>query len=94
MPARNAAALSAARYFGPFGVDGAMAILPPGTGAIVCVGRIAKAPWVFDDEIVVRHVAELSMTFDHRQIDGALASQVIAHIGTFLEDPAAALLAQ
>jgi pyruvate dehydrogenase E2 component (dihydrolipoamide acetyltransferase) len=79
---------------GPFGVDGAMAILPPGTGAIVCVGRIAKAPWVIDDEIVVRHVVELSMTFDHRQIDGALASQVIAHIGTFLEDPAAALLAQ
>jgi len=79
---------------GPFGVDAAVAILPPGTGAIVCVGQVAKAPWVVDDEIVVRHVVELSMTFDHRQIDGALASRVIAHIGAFVEDPATALLAQ
>jgi len=79
---------------GPFKVDGAMAILPPGTGAIVCVGQVAKTPWVVDDQIVVRQVVELSMTFDHRQIDGALASRVIAHIARFLEDPATALLAQ
>lgn len=78
---------------GPFGVDGAMAILPPGTGAIVAVGQIAKAPWVVDDEVVVRRVVEISMSFDHRQIDGAMASAVLAHIGRFLEDPATALLA-
>lgn len=78
---------------GPFGVDGAMAILPPSTGAIIAVGQIAKAPWVVDDEVVVRHVVEISMTFDHRQIDGALASAVLAHIGRFLTDPATALLA-
>jgi pyruvate dehydrogenase E2 component (dihydrolipoamide acetyltransferase) len=58
----------------------------------VAVGRIAKAPWVVDDRVVVRHVVELSMSFDHRQIDGALASQFIAHVGRFLEDPALALL--
>ncbi len=79
---------------GPFGVDGAMPILPPGTGAIVCIGKIAKAPWVVEDELAVRHVAEIAMTFDHRQIDGALASAVLAHIGRFLEDPASSLLAQ
>ncbi|MHB1087689.1 MAG: dihydrolipoamide acetyltransferase family protein [Acidimicrobiales bacterium] len=78
---------------GPFGVDGAMAILPPGTGAIIAVGQIVKAPWVVDDEVVVRRVVEISMTFDHRQIDGALASAVLAHIGRFLTDPATALLA-
>jgi pyruvate dehydrogenase E2 component (dihydrolipoamide acetyltransferase) len=79
---------------GPFGVDAAVAILPPGTGAILCVGQIVKAPWVVDDQVVVRQVAELSLTFDHRQIDGALASAVLAHIGKFLHDPATALLAQ
>lgn len=79
---------------GPFGVDGAMAILPPGTGAIVCVGQVVKAPWVVADEVVVRQVVELSMTFDHRHIDGALASRVMAHIGRFLEDPATALVAR
>ncbi len=79
---------------GPFGVDGAMAILPPGTGAIVCVGQVVKSPWVLDDQIVVRQVVELTLTFDHRQVDGALASAALAHIGKFLEDPATALLAQ
>ncbi len=78
---------------GPFGVDGAMAILPPGTGAIIAVGQIVKAPWVVDDEVVVRQVVETSMSFDHRQIDGAMASAVLAHVGRFLEDPATALLA-
>ncbi len=78
---------------GPFGVDGAMPILPPGTGAIMAVGQLAKAPWVVDDAVVVRHVVELSMSFDHRQIDGALASQVIAHVGEFLRDPAPVLIA-
>lgn len=77
---------------GPFGVDAAMPILPPGTGAILAVGRFAKAPWVVNDEVVVRYVSELAMSFDHRQIDGALASRVIAHVAHFLEDPAPALL--
>jgi 2-oxoisovalerate dehydrogenase E2 component (dihydrolipoyl transacylase) len=78
---------------GPFAVDGAMAILPPGTGAILAVGQLAKAPWVVDDQVVARHVVELSMSFDHRQIDGALASRVIAHVGAFLTDPAMSIIA-
>ena len=78
---------------GPFGVDAALPVIPLGTGAILAVGQIAKRPWVLDDQVVVRHVVELAMAFDHRQIDGALASQVIAHIGRFLEDPAAAIIA-
>jgi len=77
---------------GPFGVDAAIPILPPGTGAILAVGRFAKAPWVVDDHVVVRYVTELAMVFDHRQVDGALASRVIAHVAHFLEDPAPALL--
>lgn len=78
---------------GPFGVDAAMPILPPGTGAILAVGQIAKAPWVVSDEVVVRQVCEIAMSFDHRQIDGALASRVLGHVAKFLEDPAAALIA-
>ena len=93
-PAEMAATTITITNVGPFGVDGAMAILPPGTGAIICVGQVVKAPWVQDDAVVVRDVVEISMTFDHRQIDGALASRVLAHIGAFLEDPATALLAR
>ena len=78
---------------GPFGVDAAIPILPPGTGAILAVGQIAKAPWVVEDEVVVRQVVELALAFDHRMVDGAMASAVLAHIGRFLHDPAAAIIA-
>jgi pyruvate dehydrogenase E2 component (dihydrolipoamide acetyltransferase) len=78
---------------GPMGVDAAMPILPPGTGAIVAIGQIAKAPWVVEDAVVVRHVMELAMSFDHRQIDGAMASMVLAHIGRYFSDPAPAIIA-
>ena len=78
---------------GPFGVDAAMPILPPGTGVILAVGQIAKAPWVVNDEVVVRHVVELAMSFDHRQVDGALASRALSHVAHYLEDPAAAIIA-
>ncbi|HTT60112.1 MAG TPA: dihydrolipoamide acetyltransferase family protein [Acidimicrobiales bacterium] len=78
---------------GPFGVDAAMPILPPGTGAILAVGQIAKAPWVVDDEVVVRYVCEIAMSFDHRMVDGALASRVLQHVANYLGDPAGALIA-
>jgi pyruvate dehydrogenase E2 component (dihydrolipoamide acetyltransferase) len=78
---------------GPFGIDGAMPILPPGTSAILAVGQIAKAPWVVDDEVVVRQVMEIALAFDHRLIDGALASHVLRHVADFLSDPAGALIA-
>lgn len=78
---------------GPFGVDAAIPILPPGTGAILAVGQIAKRPWVVEDEVVVRQVVELALAFDHRQVDGAMASAVLSHIGRFLHDPAPAIIA-
>jgi 2-oxoisovalerate dehydrogenase E2 component (dihydrolipoyl transacylase) len=78
---------------GPYGVDAAIPILPPGTGAILAVGQIAKAPWVVNDEVVVRQVVEIAMSFDHRQIDGAMASAVLGHIAQFLRDPAPAMIA-
>jgi pyruvate dehydrogenase E2 component (dihydrolipoamide acetyltransferase) len=78
---------------GPFGVDAAVPILPPGTGVILAVGQIAKAPWVVNDEVVVRQVVQIAMSFDHRQVDGALASRALSHVARFLEDPAPRLIA-
>ena len=78
---------------GPFGVDAAVPILPPGTGVILAVGQIAKAPWVLNDEVVVRSVVQIAMAFDHRQVDGALASRALGHVAHFLEDPAPRLIA-
>ena len=78
---------------GPFGIDSAVAILPPGTSAIVAMGKVAPQPWVAEDAIVVRQVLELTLTFDHRLVDGALGSTFLADLGRFVEDPAPALIA-
>lgn len=77
---------------GPFGVDGGTPIINPGESAILCFGAIKKAPWVVDDEIVVRHVCTLALSFDHRHIDGEKGSRFLADVAAIMEDPASALL--
>jgi pyruvate dehydrogenase E2 component (dihydrolipoamide acetyltransferase) len=81
---------------GPFGVDGGTPIINPGESAILCFGAIKKKPWVVSsggsDEIVVRHVCTLALSFDHRHIDGESGSRFLADVAAIMEDPASALL--
>jgi 2-oxoisovalerate dehydrogenase E2 component (dihydrolipoyl transacylase) len=77
---------------GVFGVDGGTPILNPGEAAILCMGRAVPKPWVVDGEVRVRTVMQLTLSFDHRLVDGALGSQALASVARFLEDPAVALL--
>jgi 2-oxoisovalerate dehydrogenase E2 component (dihydrolipoyl transacylase) len=77
---------------GVFGVDGGTPIINPGESAILAMGRAVAKPWVVDGEIRVRQVMQLTLSFDHRLVDGALGSQVLAAVARFLEDPAVALL--
>ncbi len=77
---------------GVFGVDAGTPIINPGESAILCFGAIRKQPWVVDDEIVVRHVTTLALSFDHRHIDGEAGSRFLADVAGVLEDPASALL--
>jgi pyruvate dehydrogenase E2 component (dihydrolipoamide acetyltransferase) len=64
----------------------------PQTG-ILGVGRILKTPVVKDDEIVIGHILPLSLSVDHRIIDGAEAARFIAKVIEFLKDPVSILLA-
>ncbi len=77
---------------GVFGVDGGTPIINPGESAILAMGRAVAKPWVVDGEVRVRQVMQLTLSFDHRLVDGALGSQVLAAVAQFLEDPAVALL--
>jgi len=61
--------------------------------AILGMGRILKTPVVKGDEIVVGHVLPLSMSVDHRLVDGAEAARFIVRITEYLKDPVALLLA-
>lgn len=77
---------------GVFGVDGGTPILSPGQTAILAMGRILDRAWVVDGQVVPRPVMQLTLSFDHRVIDGALGSRALRSVAQFLEDPAMALM--
>ena len=76
---------------GVFGVDGGTPIITPGQSAILAMGRVLERPWVVEGQVVARPVMQLSLSFDHRVIDGALGSRVLKSVADFLADPAMAL---
>ncbi|EWT04944.1 branched-chain alpha-keto acid dehydrogenase subunit E2 [Intrasporangium chromatireducens Q5-1] len=82
---------------GVFGVDSGTPIINPGESAILAFGTIRKQPWVVtgadgSDEIAIRHVTQLALSFDHRLIDGELGSRFLADVAAIMEDPSRALV--
>jgi 2-oxoisovalerate dehydrogenase E2 component (dihydrolipoyl transacylase) len=78
---------------GVFGVDTGTPILPPGESAILAFGAVREQPWVHKGKVKPRLVTTLSLSFDHRIIDGELGSKFLRDVGDFVADPEAALLA-
>jgi pyruvate dehydrogenase E2 component (dihydrolipoamide acetyltransferase) len=78
-----------------FGVDAGTPILVPGQSAILALGQVARRPWVVgtgaDEAVVPRWVVTLSLSFDHRVVDGEQGSRFLADVGGLLADPALAL---
>ena len=72
---------------GVFGVDSGTPIITPPEAAILAFGQIKDAPWVVDGQLAVRKVTTLSLSFDHRIVDGDLGSAVLRDIGAMLHDP-------
>ena len=75
---------------GVFGVEGGTPILADGQAGILAVGAVARRPWEFNGEIALRSVVTLSLSFDHRVVDGAEGSRLLAAIAGLLADPARA----
>ena len=71
---------------GVFGALFGMPIINQPQVAILGVGTIKKRPVVIDDAIVIRPMAYLTLGFDHRLIDGAVADQFMAQVKKTLED--------
>jgi pyruvate dehydrogenase E2 component (dihydrolipoamide acetyltransferase) len=72
---------------GVFGVDAGTPILNQGEAAILAMGAVRRAPWEHHDVVALRHVMTLSLSFDHRLVDGSEASRFLADVGTILSDP-------
>jgi pyruvate dehydrogenase E2 component (dihydrolipoamide acetyltransferase) len=77
---------------GVFGVDTGTPILNPGEAAILAFGVVRQMPWVVDGQIVPRWVTQLSLSFDHRMVDGDLGSRFLADLAAILHDPSQALV--
>ena len=73
---------------GIFGIDGGTPMITPGQSAILAFGAWRERPWVDGGQIVVRTVSTLSLSFDHRFIDGATGSRFLRDVADILEEPA------
>ncbi|WP_344962237.1 dihydrolipoamide acetyltransferase family protein, partial [Crossiella cryophila] len=71
---------------GVFGVDTGTPIINPGEAAILCLGAIRKQPWVHNDELAIRQVTTLALSFDHRLVDGEQGSRFLADLAAILSD--------
>ena len=78
---------------GGMGIDSFSAVINPPQGFILAVGRITKVPVVDDcDQIIVGHRMLLTMSCDHRVIDGALGAEYLKELRHLLENPALLLV--
>jgi pyruvate dehydrogenase E2 component (dihydrolipoamide acetyltransferase) len=73
---------------GVFGMDTGTPILNPGEVAIVALGTIKQKPWVVDGEVRPRFVTTIGGSFDHRVVDGDVASRFLADVASVIEEPA------
>jgi pyruvate dehydrogenase E2 component (dihydrolipoamide acetyltransferase) len=73
---------------GPFGIDSFTPIIHLPQSAVLGIGRIVREPVVQGDKIVPCDVMTLSLTFDHRVVDGAPAAQFLATLRGCIEQPA------
>ena len=74
---------------GMFGVDEFCAIINPGESAILAVSSAIPTPIVVGDGIGIRQIMKLTLTADHRLVDGELAARFLNAVRRRLEDAAA-----
>lgn len=77
---------------GMFGIDEFTAVINPPEGGILAIGRTAQKPVVVDGEVAVRHRMRVTMSCDHRVIDGATGADFLATFRAMLENPLEMLL--
>ncbi len=86
-PARLAGGTFTISNVGVFGVDAGTPIINPGEAAILATGAIRRMPWEHRGEIALREVMTLSLSFDHRLVDGEQGSRFLTDIGGILAEP-------
>ncbi|MGV2983599.1 dihydrolipoamide acetyltransferase family protein [Microbacterium sp. AGC85] len=91
-PAELAGGTFSITNIGVFGIDAGTPILPPGQSGILAVGAVRRMPWEYKGEIALRQVMTLSLSFDHRIVDGAEGARFVKDVADILEEPGRAML--
>lgn len=91
-PAELAGGTFSITNIGVFGIDAGTPILPPGQSGILAVGAVRRMPWEHKGEIALRQVMTLSLSFDHRVVDGAEGARFVKDVADILEEPGRAML--
>ena len=91
LPAEQEEGVFTLSNLGAFGVDAFDAVLNPPQSAILAVGRIKEMPLVEDGKVVPAAQLTLSLSVDHRVLDGARAARFLGELAELLETPALAL---
>jgi pyruvate dehydrogenase E2 component (dihydrolipoamide acetyltransferase) len=76
---------------GMFGIEQFVAVLNPPQAAILAVGATVDTPVARDGAVVVRPMLTMTLTVDHRAVDGADGADFLRTVKLFLEEPALAL---
>ena len=89
MPEEYTGATFTVSNLGAFGIDHFTAIINPPEAGILAIGGITQRPVVVDGELVVRRRMLLTMSCDHRVIDGAMGAAFLQTLRAYLENPLA-----
>src|SRR5262249_14838046 len=76
---------------GMYGIERFTAVLNPPQAAILAVGATEDRAVASDSEVVVRPMLTMTLTVDHRAVDGAPAAEFLRTLKAFVEEPALAL---
>ncbi len=77
---------------GMFGIDQFSAILQPPEAAILAVGRIANRVVAGDEEVLIRPMMTLTLSIDHRVLDGVIGAQFLQSLKNYIENPVTMIL--
>ncbi len=78
---------------GAFGIEGFTPVINPPECAVLGMGRIVRQPVMIDDRVIGRDRMSLSLTFDHRIVDGAPAARFLQSLVAAIENPGPWLIA-
>ena len=77
---------------GMYGIDRFDAVINPPQASILAVGRAEKRPVIKDDAVKIATMMSVTLSVDHRVIDGALGAELLAAFKAYIEDPVTMLM--